>query len=182
VKPRFELADSVLLRALEEGDAAELYALVEANRSYLAPWMPWATDQTQAGTLSFIRTAVSQLDSNDGFQAALLVDGAIAGTLGYHAVDWQHRQTSIGYWIAERHQGRGLATQAAMALVDHAFDVWDLRRVEIRAAVENARSRAVCERLGFDEEGVLREAERVGDRFHDLVVYSMLAPNWRRRG
>jgi ribosomal-protein-serine acetyltransferase len=47
--------------------------------------------------------------------------------------------------------------------------------VEVRAAPENRRSRAIPERLGFREEGQLREAERVKGRYLDSVVYGMLA-------
>jgi ribosomal-protein-serine acetyltransferase len=70
-------------------------------------------------------------------------------------------------------------TRTVRALVDQALIGWGLNRVEIRAAPENQRSRAIPERLGFREEGVLREAEHVGDRFLDSVVYGMLAADWR---
>jgi hypothetical protein len=43
------------LRLLDEGDAAELHALIDANRAYLARWLPWAEEQTPDDTLSFIR-------------------------------------------------------------------------------------------------------------------------------
>jgi ribosomal-protein-serine acetyltransferase len=56
-----------------------------------------------------------------------------------------------------------------------------LHRVEIRARVENARSRAVAERLGFKQEGVLRDEERVGDHYADRVLYAMLASEWPAR-
>jgi ribosomal-protein-serine acetyltransferase len=65
------------------------------------------------------------------------------------------------------------------ALTAHAFEVWDLNRVEIRAATGNARSAAIPLRLGFVEEGVARQSERHGDSYKDLVVYSMLAADWR---
>jgi ribosomal-protein-serine acetyltransferase len=66
-------------------------------------------------------------------------------------------------------------TEAVRALVDHALSVWELNRVEIHAAAENRRSRAIPERLGFRQEGTLREAEFVDGRYLDTVVYSMLA-------
>ena len=72
-------------------------------------------------------------------------------------------------------------TLAVRALVDHAFGAWELNRVEIAAAVENARSRAVARRLGFTEEGRRRQVERVGDRYLDHVVHSMLASEWSGR-
>jgi ribosomal-protein-serine acetyltransferase len=52
-------------------------------------------------------------------------------------------------------------------------------RVEVRAAPENARSRAIPERLSFTQEGTLRQVERVGDRYLDNVIYAMLAEDWR---
>jgi hypothetical protein len=52
----------------------------------------------------------------------------------------------------------------------------------IRAAVENRRSRAIPERLNFREEGTLRKSEWIGDRYLDNVVYSMLAVEWREKG
>jgi ribosomal-protein-serine acetyltransferase len=170
------------LRLLEESDADELYQLIEANRAYLAPWLPWAAEQTREGTLEFIRLTRRQAAANDGFQAALISDGAIVGIAGFHSVNWPHGSTTIGYWLSERHQGRGLMTRAVRGLVDHAFSEWKLHRVEIRAAIENRRSRAIPERLGFREEGVLREAERIGDHHHDLAVYGLLAREWVQQG
>jgi ribosomal-protein-serine acetyltransferase len=171
---RFDLGDDFHLRLLEEGDAEELYALVDANRDYLAEWMPWAADQTLERTVGFIRTTMRRHAENNGFETALVLDGRIAGAAGFAGVDWVARSTSIGYWLAEAHQGRGLMTKAVRTLIDHAFGEWELHRVEIQAAVANERSRAIAERLGFEQEGVLREAERVGTRYHDLVVYGLL--------
>lgn len=107
-------------------------------------------------------------------QTAVIEDARIIGIVGFHGVCWDHHSTSIGYWLAESAQGRGTMTRAVQALVDHAFRVWRLHRVEIRAAVDNTRSRAIPERLGFTQEGVLRAAERIGDRYADQVVYARL--------
>ncbi len=180
--PRFELAGSLVLRPLAEADAAELYALVEANRPELARWMPWAAGQTLAATGDFIRATIEQEADDRGFQVALVADGAIAGVAGFHGIERSDRSTTIGYWLAAPYQGRGLMTAAVGALVDHAFDAWTLHRVELRAAPGNRRSRALAERLGFREEGLLREAERFGDEYRDLVLYAVLVSEWRRRG
>jgi ribosomal-protein-serine acetyltransferase len=100
------------------------------------------------------------------------------GMVGFHSIDWMNRKSSIGYWLARDEQGRGTMTEAVRAHVDHAFATWRLNRILIQAAVENARSRAIPERLGFREEGVLRQVERVAGRMLDGVVYAMLADDW----
>jgi ribosomal-protein-serine acetyltransferase len=176
------LSDTCCLRLLEESDADELYALIDANRAHLSRWMPWSSEQTLGDTLEFIRMTRRQAAQNDGFQAAVLCEGRIVGVVGFHTVDWTHRRTSIGYWLSERHQGRGTMTQAVRALVDHALRGWQLNRVEIRIAPENSRSQALAERLGFREEGTLCQAERIGDRYLDSVVYAMLARDWPASG
>lgn len=166
---------SSCLRRLDESDAKELHALIDGNRAYLSRWMPWAAKQSHADTVGFIRNAEKQLAENDGFQVALTYGESIIGVAGYHGIDWGNRSTSIGYWLAEAHQGKGTMTMAVHALAEHALSVWKLNRIEIRVAVENSRSRAIPERLGFRQEGTLRAAERVGDRYLDLVLYAMLA-------
>jgi ribosomal-protein-serine acetyltransferase len=172
---RVDLAGDRYLRLLEEPDAVEVYALIEANREHLARWLPWAGQQTFEATMAFIRGTRRQLAEDDGFQAGIVRDESLVGVVGFHSVQWGHRATSIGYWLGAAEQGRGTMTLAVAALLDHAFDEWGLNRVEIRAATENHRSRAVAERLGFRLDGILREAERVGDRFFDNAVYSRLA-------
>ena len=172
---RLELDRHRWLRLLSESDAEQLHAVVEANRDHLARWMPWAAGQTFEHTLAFIVRTRVQLMNNDGFQTAILEDGRIVGVVGFIAVSWQNRSTTIGYWLAESAQGRGTMTRAVRVLVEHALESWRLHRVEIRAGVGNARSRAIPERLGFDLEGVKRRAERIGDRYIDQAVYAMRA-------
>jgi ribosomal-protein-serine acetyltransferase len=166
------------LRLLDESDAPELHALIEADREQLARWLPWAVNQELEDTRAFIGGLGRQVAANDGFQAAIVWDGQIAGMIGFISVDWSHRATNIGYWLGAQFQGKGTMTAAVRALTGHALVEWELNRVEIRVASENRRSRAIPERLGFGEEGILRQAERVGGRYVDRVVYAMLSADW----
>lgn len=174
----WSISEGCRLRLLEEDDAPELHALIDANRARLAEWLPWAAAQTLEDTVGFIRRTREQLADNDGLQAAIVCEEAIAGVVGYVGVDWQNRSTSLGYWLGEEYQGRGTMTMAVRMLVNHALFRWRLNRVEIRAAEENRPSRAIPERLGFHRDGILREAELVEGRYLDSVVYSMLTVDW----
>ena len=171
--------DGSELRLGDERDAEELYALIDRHRAYLARWLPWAEGQTPAATREFLATSRRQWEAGEALNTLIVVDGAIAGVVGVHAISRMHDTSSIGYWLAPGLQGRGLMTRAVAAYLDAAFGPWRLHRMELRAAVGNERSRAVAERLGFVEEGVARQAERIGERRLDLVVYSLLAPEWR---
>jgi ribosomal-protein-serine acetyltransferase len=176
----YELPGGYRIRLVDENDADELYRLVDANRAYLAEWLPWAGENRLENTVDFVHRALAQAEANNGFEANIVdAEGAIAGFIGFHSIDWGNRATSLGYWLAEGRQGRGTMTEAVRALTSHAFTVWGLNRVEIRVAVGNERSAAIPERLGFVREGVLRQAERHADGFKDNVVYSMLADEWR---
>jgi ribosomal-protein-serine acetyltransferase len=177
---RRDLPGGAHLRLIEESDADELFALTDRNREHLEPWMPWiALTRAPDDTLQFIRATRRQLADDDGMQLAIVGDdGAIAGVVGFHRIDWANRATSIGYWLAADRQGRGLMTEAVRALVEYAFGR-GLHRIEIAAAVDNTRSRAVPERLGFRAEGIERGAERHGERYLDLVVYALLATDPR---
>jgi ribosomal-protein-serine acetyltransferase len=173
--------DSLGVRPLETEDAAELHRLVEANRAHLARWMPWAAGQDRDGTERFLAEAEAQHARDDGFQARIAPHGEIVGVVGFHSVDWVNRNTSLGYWLAADAQGAGTMTTVVSALLDHAFYEWELHRVEIHCAPENARSRAIPERLGFREEARLRETELVGGQYLDSLVYGMLEEEWERR-
>ncbi len=166
------ISDELRLRMLAPEDAAALQALIAANRPYLAEWLPWAAAQTLADSEEFVRGSREQLRAGDGMQTAIEASGAIVGMAGFSELDWGRRSASIGYWLAREWQGRGIVTAAVRVLAGHAFTVWELDRVQIRAAVENGRSRAVPERLGFEQEGIQRRAERVAGRDLDLVVYA----------
>jgi ribosomal-protein-serine acetyltransferase len=103
----------------------------------------------------------------------------MVGGIGFHSLNWSAQKVEIGYWLAASMQGKGLMTKATVALITYAFQELMLNKVEIHCATGNMRSRAIPERLGFTQEGVIREAEWLYDHYVDLVVYGMLAREWR---
>jgi ribosomal-protein-serine acetyltransferase len=174
--------DEVEIRLLEERHAEEVFGLVDANREHLRPWMPWVDGTRSADdTRAFIKSALDGFAAGREYAAGLWYRGQLAGGIGLD-VNVQMRHGEIGYWVAEPFQGRGVVTRAARALTTAAFRDLGLNRMQILCAAHNARSCAVAERLGYRLEGTLREFERVGERFHDIRVYMMLAREWRGGG
>jgi len=168
--------DHLAVRSLEPGDAEMVFALIEGNRMHLRPWMPWElTTRSAADTRGFIERAVTAEDDLEG--NGIFVDGELVGAIGMR-IDPLNDAAEIGYWLDAGHQGRGIVTRVASRFVEHAFSAAGVHRVEIKAAVENRRSRAVAERLGFREEATLREALKTSAGYMDAVVYGMLADEW----
>jgi ribosomal-protein-serine acetyltransferase len=170
------------LRQFQLADAEQVFAVADRNRDRLREWLFWV-DQTHSAddVRHFILATMQQWNAGLGPQAAIVVEGEIAGSLGAHPFDVMRRSTSIGYWIDERHTGKGIVRRSVAAFLDYLFEEARLHRVEIRCGTENSRSCAIPERLGFTREGVLREAEYVSGRWVDLVVWSMLEQEWQRR-
>ncbi len=175
-----QLRPGLELKLVEERHALEVYSVIDANRRYLRQWLPWV-DVTASpdSTLDWIRKALRQFAKNKGFHAGIWHEGQFAGTIGCQPISWLNRRVEVGYWLAERAQGKGIMTAATAALLDHAFDEWMLNRVQIQCAAGNLKSQAIPRRLGFTQEGIVREGQLLYGTYHDLVLFGMLRDQWR---
>ena len=165
----------IAIRLPEATDAKTLFGLVAKNRERLGRYLQWVHETQSAGHVGvFLKQAARQHASGDGFHACIEVHGTVAGMIGLHRIDWPNQNVSLGYWIDEAWQGRGVITACCRAMIRICFEHYGLKRVEIRCALTNRRSCSVARRLGFGREGVLRGAYLVDGRFLDMVVYGKL--------
>ena len=176
----YKIDDETEIRLFAEQHADRLFALVDENREYLREWLPWVDGtKTAEETRKFIKGSLEQFAANEGFSAGLWHRGELAGSIGSHKIDWSNKKVEVGYWISAGFQGKGIVTRATRALVDYLFDELGLNRVEIHCAEGNKKSRAIAERLGFRQEGILRQATLLYDHYQDMVIYGMLREDWR---
>ncbi|MFJ7649597.1 GNAT family N-acetyltransferase [Lysinibacillus sp. NPDC097279] len=178
---RYSINEHTYLKMLDLSDVDELFALTDRSRDTLREWLPFVDNVTSVkDTEHFVRNAMQQYVDNNGIQAGIYYDGKLAGVIGYHQVNWQHKWTSIGYWLGNDFVGKGLVTNSMKAFIDFAFDYLKLHRIEVRVAVGNIRSRTIPKVLGFNEEGRLRDAEWLYDHYVDQVVYGLTATEWKK--
>ncbi|GER87780.1 ribosomal-protein-serine acetyltransferase [Dictyobacter vulcani] len=179
---QMKLDESLELKSVAERDARALFQLVDTNRLYLRQWLPWIDyTQTVEDELAYIRSVTMQFQDNQSISCAILYKGSIAGTISYHPIDWANRKVEIGYWLGAQFQGKGLMSAACKALTAYAFENLKLNKVEIRCATGNIRSCAIPQRLGFVEEGTIRQAEWLYDHFVDLRLYGLLVSEWKHQ-
>src|SRR5579871_1530287 len=177
---RRELRGGFYLALLEERHAPAIFALVNRERTYLRKWLPWVDLTNQVDdTLKFVKMTLAQFANTEGLTAGIWRGDEFAGVIGTHKIDWLNRRVEIGYWLGSKFQERGIMTESCRILLNHAFQEWDLNRVEIHCAPSNKKSCAIPKRLGFELEGVLRKSQRISGKYLDANIYAMLARDWK---
>lgn len=175
----FELRPTLLLRPPTVADAPALCALVETNRAHLRDWLPWVDGaRTESDQQAFLAGVIERGESGRGGVWLVEESGSLCGVCGFNWIEPSNRVCEIGYWLSADHQGRGIITSCVRRLIQHAFEDLSLNRITLPVAVENQRSRAIPERLGFRQEGVLRQAEWLYDHFIDHVLYAQVKSDW----
>jgi ribosomal-protein-alanine N-acetyltransferase len=106
-------------------------------------------------------------------------DGRVIGLLSLICGD--HRQAAIGWGLGVAHRGQSYATEAARALLAYGFSDLDLHRIYAKTSSRNPGSYRVMERLGMRREAELREAEFHDGAWVDVLIYGLLAAEWRDR-
>lgn len=168
---------SVVLRAPAPGDYQEWAELREASRAYLTPWEPtWGAEETSRNSYRYKLRRYAE-DARDDKAYAFFVfrkdDEALVGGLTISNVRRGVSQScSLGYWAGEIYKGRGYTTAAVRAVVRFCFDDLDLHRVEAACQPENAASRAVLEKAGFEHEGRARAYLKINGAWRDHILFA----------
>ncbi len=153
----------------------ELFELTEKNRAFLKEWLPWLDHVTKiSDTKEFIEKQLLRFQRGEALHVTIFYLERIAGVLGYNLIDPVDEIGHIGYWLAQEYNGKGIMTECVKDLIGIGFKYYSLNRIEIRCAVDNKKSRAIPERLGFQQDGIIRQAEKVYKKYLDHAVYGLL--------
>src|SRR5699024_1785292 len=177
----FKLNEDSELRLLEPRHAESLFLLTDKSRNHLREWLSWVDFIKEVNdSKSFIEGTLKQFGNNNGFQAGIWYRGGLAGVIDLHGINWSNKSTSIGYWLGEEFQGKGLITNACKSVINYCFNELKLKRIEIYAATENHKSQAIPERLGFQKEGCIRNREFLYDRYVDHYVFGLIREEYNQ--
>jgi RimJ/RimL family protein N-acetyltransferase len=103
---------------------------------------------------------------------ALKMDDRVIGSIGI--ICREHRQGQIGWALAVEHRGRGLATEAAAAMIDYGFRELGCHRIYAMTTNWNERSWRLMERVGMRREACFRESEFADGAWRDGLIYAIL--------
>ena len=106
---------------------------------------------------------------------AIEVEGQAVGSIGLiFQQDVYRKSAELGYWLSESFWGRGIATAAARAMAEHAFQNLGLHRLYARVFSNNAASRRVLEKAGFTFEGAARQAAEKNGSVLDVLNFGLV--------
>ena len=160
-----------LIRRLTADDADELLALLVENRAYLAPFGPPRDERFYT-----VEGQKERLEREDKHGFAIIDDGRIVGTVALsNVVHGPLQSANLGYWVAERVTGRGLATKAVSGVTPIAFGELGLHRLEAGTLVDNIASQRVLEKNGFERIGIARGYLHIGGDWRDHMLFQLLA-------
>src|SRR5699024_3959706 len=131
-----------------------------------------------ADTKKFIEISMQNYVDNKSLVTAIIFKGEVVGIASCNSFDWTNRIGQIGYFLCEVIHDTGIITKVVRVFMYIGFTEFYVNKIEIRAATKNVKSRKIPERLGFTEEGILRQVEWLYDHYVDHVVYGMLKDEW----
>ncbi|WP_343954636.1 GNAT family protein [Nonomuraea longicatena] len=116
----------------------------------------------------------------DRLDLAVVADGEYVGEVVLNKLDTDNLSCNLRIaLVGPRAFGRGYGTEALRLTVDHAFRSTTLHRIGLEVYNFNERARHVYKKVGFVEEGVLRDALLWEGQWYDAVVMSVLRPDWK---
>ena len=168
----------VTLRELCHDDAASLLAMISTEEvaRFISP-----PPTTVEGYERFIAWTIRQREAGNYVCFAIVPEGLTAaiGLIQLRALEPDFSTAEWGFAIGSAFWGTGVFIEGARMLLDFAFDVVGVDRLEARASVANGRGNGALRKLGAVQEGVLRRSFFRGGEYHDQVMWSVLAEEWR---
>lgn len=180
---RDDAVPGVLTRLVSMDDVPELAGLVDVNRAFLTPSSPLMMDEffTLDGQAADIASALARHDAGLMLPHVITdIDGSIVGRVNLNSITRGAAQfASVGYWVAEDRNGRGIASAALAAIVEVGFGELGLHRIQGETLLDNVASQRVLEKNGFERFGLAPALLRIAGEWQDHVLFQLLNHDWQ---
>lgn len=165
------------IRPYQPGDAPLLYEAACESIADIYPWMPWChPGYTLEESEKWIDTCLAEREAKHAFDFVVCDEdtGKFLGVVSINQLHALHQFANLGYWVRSSCTGQGVAVTAVRLCAQFGFEELRLKRLEILTAVGNVRSQRVAEKSGAKREGVLRQRLKIGEVWHDAMLFSLV--------
>lgn len=123
-----------------------------------------------------IKVTAEAFEKKEGIRWAINYHGdrKMIGSAGIWRIDRKHFRGEIGYDLLPEHYNKGVMTEVLIPIISFGFNEMNLHTIEANTHPENAASRKLLEKLGFEQEGYLKESYFFNGQFEDTVIYSLI--------
>lgn len=177
---------NLILRAPLASDHSAWAALRLESRDFLTPWEPvWTEDDLTRNSFRLrVKRAIREIASDEAY-SLFIIDPRTDALLGGLTLGLVRRGVAqactLGYWMGQRHAGKGHMTEAVRGILHFAFTELALHRVEAACLPHNEPSRRLLERVGFHREGEARSYLRINGVWADHLLYGMIETDLKRK-
>jgi [ribosomal protein S5]-alanine N-acetyltransferase len=165
-------------RLITLDDAPALTEILSENRDFLEPWEPLRDDRffTLDAQRENIAGALERHEQGSGLSHVILDEaGHIVGRITLSGITRGPFQScSVGFWVSERANGRGLATAALRHIVHISFEELRLHRLQAETLLHNHASQKILGRLGFLKYGMAPQYLKIAGQWQDFLMFQLL--------
>jgi [ribosomal protein S5]-alanine N-acetyltransferase len=176
--PRIE-TPRLLLRQIHPEDAEAIYATFsdEAVMAFYGMLPHRSVEDSRA----LIERQHHWYAQREGIRWGITRKGedTVIGSCGFHLFDEGFRRARTGYELGQTYWRQGIMSEALSAIITFAFEEMGLHRIEAVVDGVNERSKGLLRKLGFTQEGTLRQRFYVRDRYWDEHYFGLLCDAWK---
>lgn len=178
----------IVLRPLVSEDFAEWAEVRNANQEWLTKWEPSKprgapdviSDKVAFSSRCNARDRERHLGSGYGF--GIFVNEQFSGEINISSIQRGPFQSCyVGYWIDHRKAGQGYTPEALVVLLQFAFEILKLHRVQVAIIPRNNSSRRVVEKLELRNEGIAEKYLEINGEWEDHIRFAMTYEEWKER-
>ncbi|NQV42713.1 MAG: GNAT family N-acetyltransferase [Candidatus Marinimicrobia bacterium] len=171
--------DRLLLRGFQLSDAREIqnlagdFEVAEMTLNIPHPYLEGMAE-------TWMENHEKHFESGEGVVLAMvdLTSNELVGAVGLK-VNRRFNRAELGYWVGKPFWGQGFATEASEAILAYGFEKIKLNKIHASHMMRNPASGRVMQKIGMEQEGILKEHALKWDQFVDLAVYGILSSTWQ---
>jgi ribosomal-protein-alanine N-acetyltransferase len=175
------VGNEIYLRFLKERDAGAKLDLNVRNRSFFEPYLGTRTEDfyTMEYQRSSLEAGLASKEKDEGYFLGVFLNESdeLIGIVSLTEVVRGSLQSCwLGYYLDQAQNGRGYTTEAVRLVIDYAFQVLKLHRIEAGVMPHNSASIRVIEKIGFEREGLSRKNVLINGKWQDHLHFAIINP------
>ncbi len=170
----------LILRKMNVSDWRDMYEY--SKNPDVTKYLLWESHKSPEQTKNYLAYIKTRYRAGDFYDWAIVdkLSGKMIGTCGFTRLDFNNNSAEIGYVLNPNYWGYGVACEAALRVLEFAFMVLNVHRVEAQYMIENDRSLRVMQKCGMSFEGIRRSAMFVKGEYRDIGICSIIFDEYLR--